>query len=107
MRIPKQYGSYRRDKCPFCEKQGTTTNEQGVPVCKEHKTEMLDLKCACGGWLDIRTGKYGAYCHCMNCGNVNMARALSMNTIEAAPKPEEHATKSEITINSNDPDYFS
>jgi len=80
MRIPKRYGSYRVDKCPFCGKQATTSNKQGVPTCIKHKdNELLDLKCACGDWLDLMDGKYGPYFKCMKCGNVSFSRALEIN----------------------------
>lgn len=68
------------DRCPFCRQRAVTENSQGVPVCVDHKEGMLDdLKCVCGGWLDVRKGKFGPYFFCMNCGNVNFKRGLEMN----------------------------
>ena len=80
MRIPKRYGEYRREECPFCGKQSITKNPQGVPVCLKHKERLLDgLKCVCGEWLDLRQGKWGPYFFCNKCGNINFKRALELN----------------------------
>ena len=80
MRFQKQYGYSKVDKCPFCGKQSVTKNEQGVPVCPKHsKKELLDLKCVCGSWLDLRIGKFGPYFECMKCGNINFNRGLELN----------------------------
>ena len=80
MYIPKRYGQSRIENCPFCGKQAVTKNSQGVPVCAEHKNKNLnDLKCACGSWLDVRTGKFGIYFNCINCGNINFKKAMEMN----------------------------
>ena len=65
----KIYGQSRIDACPFCKKQSTTVNSQGLPVCQKHKDAQLpDMKCVCGDYLDIRRGKFGPYFYCMNCG---------------------------------------
>lgn len=138
MRIPKRYGQSKLSSCPFCGKQATSENDQGVAVCRSHKQTMLmDLKCACGDWLDVLSGKWGAYCQCMKCGNVNMKRALEMNPHvkqlgqKIEPKPKAYTPKKftpkyddeksssygskqqgssgkkEITISSRDNYYFS
>ena len=107
MRIPKRYGQSRIDECPFCGKHAVTENQQGVPVCQKHKEkELLNLKCLCGGWLDVRKGKYGAYFNCMKCGNINFRRGIEMNpdienrtdSVKTENKKEEphKQTKSEI-----------
>jgi len=76
----KIYGQSRIDNCPFCGKRATVKNSQDVPVCHEHKkSDMPDLKCACGEWLDIRAGKWGPYFNCMKCGNVSWWKGLEMN----------------------------
>ncbi len=76
----KQYGQSKIDKCPFCGKQATAKSSQGVPVCLAHKDSSIDnMKCVCGGWLDIKSGKWGPYFHCMNCGNINFRKGLEMN----------------------------
>lgn len=117
MKGKKVYGSYREDACPFCGKQGTSKNKQGVPTCPQHKEQYLDLKCLCGEWLDILEGKYGPYGKCIKCGNINFKRALENNPKptpkNAEPKqPDEIPKKvikkqpTEIEITSDDPDYF-
>ena len=88
MRIPKRYGEYRLDKCPFCEKQATAKNKQGLLVCPLHKDNILpDIKCVCGSWLDINIGKYGPYFVCINCGNINLKKGLEM--LEHSKKKQE------------------
>jgi len=83
MRIPKTYGQSKIDTCPFCEKRAVTSNGQGVPVCLNHKTKkLLDVKCICGEWLDIKTGKWGPYFNCINCGNVSFKKGMSMKNIQ-------------------------
>ena len=83
MHIPIRYGQSKIDLCPFCEKAATAKNSQDVPVCQNHKKMLLpDLKCSCSSYLDLRKGKFGVYFNCMNCGNMNMKKALSLN-----PKP--------------------
>lgn len=80
MRIPKRYGESKIQKCPFCEKQATSKNKQGIPTCQKHKDELLgDLKCACGEYLESKTGKFGPYFNCINCGNINFKKAMGMN----------------------------
>ena len=80
MRIPKKYGSYRVDRCPFCNKQATASNGQGIPVCSKHTDkELLDLKCQCGDYLDLMNGKYGPYFKCMRCGNISFLRGIELN----------------------------
>ncbi|MCK5282575.1 MAG: hypothetical protein KAK00_04150 [Nanoarchaeota archaeon] len=117
MYIPKKYGQSKIDKCPFCNQQATTVNPQSIPVCSRHKNSIIkDIKCICGGYLDIKKGKYGAYFSCMNCGNMNMKKVLEINDIkddkETDVKKEKISTKynktdkSEITIRSDDPRYF-
>lgn len=79
-RIPKKYGEYKQAKCPFCNSIATVKNEQEIPVCVPHRKESLEgLKCACGSWLDIRNGKYGAYFECINCGNIKYEKGLEIN----------------------------
>jgi len=76
----KVYGQSRVNVCPFCGKASTTQNSQKIPTCREHKDmELLDLKCACGEWLDLVHGKYGPFFVCMKCGNINFEKGLEMN----------------------------
>jgi hypothetical protein len=104
----KIYGESRRDICPFCGQLAVTENPQGVPVCVAHKKEELnDLKCACGSWLDVRKGKFGAYFSCMNCGNINFRRGLEMN--DKIRKQDDAKVKKpvrEITITSDDVEFL-
>lgn len=92
MYIPKRYGESKRQLCPFCNKPSTTENDQGVPVCRDHKGLYLELKCVCGEWLDIRKGKWGPYCQCPRCGNVSFAKAMSVNDVK--PIQEDAKTSS-------------
>lgn len=80
MRIPKRYGESKVDRCPFCDEQATAVNKQGVPVCRNHtKKELGIMRCVCGEILDIKQGKYGVFFTCMNCGTMNMRKALEIN----------------------------
>ncbi|MFC1769070.1 hypothetical protein ACFLZX_04875 [Nanoarchaeota archaeon] len=91
----KIYGQSRVEKCPFCDKIGTLKNKQGLPVCQAHKNKMLmDIKCVCGEYLDIRTGKWGPYFYCNTCGNINLKKGLEMN-------PPKKDTPKEITVRSD------
>ena len=118
MHIPKRYGQSRIDLCPFCEKAATAKNSQDVPVCQAHKKTILpDLKCSCNSYLDLRKGKFGVYFNCMNCGNINMKKALSLNPSfrnntdapvswaigKTASRPSKQ-DKKEITITSDEVD---
>jgi len=103
MRIPKRYGESKIEKCPFCGIQSTTSNSQGVPVCRDHKDQLLpDMKCVCGEYLDMKKGKFGVFFTCFHCGAINLRKALDMNNIEI-PKI---AKKKETTVRSDDPLYF-
>lgn len=80
MYIPKRYGQGKVDRCPFCEKQAVTQNEQKVPVCMAHNKMVLPLmKCVCGETLDMLHGKYGVFFSCIKHGNVNLRKALEIN----------------------------
>jgi hypothetical protein len=80
MYIPKRYGQSKVDSCPFCTKQATVQNKQGIPVCQSHKDQNLDnLKCICGSFLEVKSGKFGPYFYCFKCGNINFRKALEFN----------------------------
>jgi len=119
----KVYGTYKTAKCPFCDRQATNKNEQGLDVCHQHTKSLFDdIKCTCGSWLEIRTGKFGPYFNCMNCGNLNMGRAMEIKAITMKDKPKvvekpterqsiyqrprETNKRKEITITTDDVDYF-
>ena len=78
--MKKVYGEYKTDKCPFCGKIASAKNDQKIPTCSKHKKiDLQGLKCACGDYLDVASGKYGPYFRCFNCGNVNYQKGLSLN----------------------------
>lgn len=122
MYIPKRYGQSKIDKCPFCGRQAFAKNAQDVPVCTDHKNYSLDeLKCMCGKTLEMRSGKWGIFFSCLNCGNLNLRKAMEINdgatrrevgtTSETETRRETEAEQRarqprEITIRSDDPDYF-
>ena len=81
MRMPKHYGQSRIERCPFCERQGTIKNPQGVPVCPQHSKETLEgMKCVCGRDLFIQNGKFGVFFICTNCGNLTLRKVLEINS---------------------------
>ena len=83
MYIPKQYGASKLAVCPFCKRQATTSNEQGIPTCIKHKEDKFpEMKCICGSWLELRQGKYGPFFTCMSCGIINMKKAMEINNME-------------------------
>jgi hypothetical protein len=120
MFIPKQYGKSRVDSCPFCGKQSTSVNKQGVPVCLQHKNEEFSgLKCFCGESLDLRSGKWGPYFYCFKCGNVSFAKGLEANPnigkVEGKFKVQQKAKQTykveekkgkEIVIRSDELDFY-
>ena len=116
MFIPKKYGQSKIDKCPFCQKQATIKNKQGLPVCTDHKQELLDgLKCLCGSNLEMLSGKFGIFFSCFKCGNISLRKALEINDVKPRVKQEniysgqsskETSGRKEITIRSDDPRYF-
>jgi len=77
----KVYGESGRTICPFCGADATTKNPQGLPVCRHHTRDEINLKCACGEWLDIKESKYGTFFLCMRCGPVSYKRGLEMNNL--------------------------
>lgn len=110
MYFRKRYGESRVDSCPFCGRRGVTKNSQGVPVCLAHKGDILsDLKCACGSYVEIKSGKWGAYASCFKCGNVNLGKVLEMNPQQKAqekPKKEQQEEKKEVVVRSDELDFL-
>jgi len=77
MYVRKVYGQSKLEVCPFCNKRALAKNQQGVPVCSEHKENLIpDQKCACGNYLELRSGKWGPYFNCLNCGNINFKKIM-------------------------------
>ena len=112
----KQYGNYKTDSCPFCGKVATQKNAQGLSVCRFHTKESLpERKCHCGKWLELRSGKFGPYFNCINCGNMNYDKGMERSTSEVVKKepvkkPALRSTlyeeKKVIEITSDDVEYF-
>ena len=65
---------------------------------------MVDLKCICGEWLDIKNGKYGPYFFCMQCGNISFSKAIEVNPqVMKKDKKDDNKFKSEErTVNLKD-----
>ncbi len=81
-KVPKKYGEYQQKICGFCPKIATTKNEQGLEVCIYHVKQAMDeIKCLCGRWLEIRSGKFGAFFNCINCGNLNYNKAMEIKEL--------------------------
>ena len=116
MYIPKRYGQSKQHTCPFCGKTATAQTSQGVPVCIVHRsTQMPEVKCLCGKWLELCSGKWGPYFRCINCGNVSWTRGMEMAEMQkgktaSSPIPiaSPSAPKSgeELVVRSDDPRYF-
>ena len=79
------------------------------------------MKCACGEWLEVLSGKWGPYFRCINCGNITFKKGMEMNksrikeTKPETPKKQINAkpnykpikeTKKEITITSDELDFY-
>ncbi len=80
-KLPKKYGQSQTIACPFCGDAATSKNSQGLPVCRHHTKDEMNLKCVCGDYLDIKEGKYGAYFSCFHCGNISWSKAMEMNNL--------------------------
>ncbi len=114
MYFRKRYGESRVESCPFCGKQGVAKNSQGVPVCLAHKGGILsELKCVCGGYVDIKSGKWGAYASCFKCGNVNLRKVLELNPLQEAqekvkaiPQQKKPEERKEVTVRSDELDFL-
>ncbi len=124
----KTYGVYKTVTCPFCSRQATQKNEQGIEVCYQHiKQAVEEIKCTCGSWLEPRGGKFGRYFNCINCGNINYEKGMQIKEItlkktESVVKsvekkkvvapiaarviPREREERKETIITSRDVDYF-
>ena len=133
MYIPKRYGESKISKCPFCGKDAFSLNSQKIPTCKDHKETTLDnVKCLCGRLLDMREGKFGIFFTCLHCGAMSIKKVLEIVTmtkenskpLEVPPKSvfvvndtnemsasismkkTDFVKKKEVTIRSDDPDFF-
>ena len=82
----KQYGQSKVIFCSFCGKIATHKGDTGLDVCLQHKTSKLEeIKCTCGSWLEQKSGKFGAYFNCINCGNFNHEKGMEIKAITADP----------------------
>jgi predicted RNA-binding Zn-ribbon protein involved in translation (DUF1610 family) len=89
MYIPKRYGQSKVEECPFCGKQAIVKNKQGLNVCQAHiGQDIPDIRCVCGSYLELKTGKFGPYFVCINCGNINLKKGLEMQTMQKKEKPK-------------------
>jgi hypothetical protein len=112
---PKIYGKSQVPCCPFCGKQATQKSEEGVDVCRDHTKQILpECKCTCKAWLELKVGKFGPYFHCYNCGNINFKKVMAIRKMimplrdESVGKVvEKKKTPKEITITTDDHEYFS
>jgi|APSaa5957512622_1039677.scaffolds.fasta_scaffold106924_2 hypothetical protein len=121
----KTYGQYKTKTCPFCTRMATQTNDAGVDVCYQHRTQkMEEIKCTCGSWLEQKSGKFGAYFNCINCGNFNHEKGMEIKALtkgkaiaKVKPKPISYmdlasipkktvSKPKEVTISSDDMEYF-
>ena len=102
----KVYGASKVDKCPFCSKQATVRNKQGLPVCSAHKDTSLEgVKCVCGEVLDLRVGKWGPYFNCINCGNITYRKAMEINS-HAKFKVQKKNSKEVTVVRSDELDLM-
>jgi hypothetical protein len=75
----KVYGESKQNICVICRKAAFTENEQGLPVCNDHKGQHLeDKKCACGSYMDIKKSKWGAFFLCPNCGPISLSKVMAI-----------------------------
>ncbi|HLP80033.1 MAG TPA: hypothetical protein VK158_05325 [Acidobacteriota bacterium] len=81
MRIPKEYGSYKTDWCPYCGKKALNKNDLGLNVCKLHIAEKNEpiLRDTEGKLMEVKCGKFGNYCFSLRRGNISLKDAFRMN----------------------------
>jgi hypothetical protein len=102
MYIPKRYGETKVDSCPFCGKQALIKNPQGIAVCKDHKNkELPELKCMCGEYLMMQEGKFGVFFSCFKCGNINLKKALELNSHAIEKSMESERVDAKKKMNSD------
>jgi predicted RNA-binding Zn-ribbon protein involved in translation (DUF1610 family) len=69
------------EKCAFCIKHAIYLNTQQIPVCKDHKLDvLLALCCICGKELNIKQKKNSVYFNCPDCGEFNLKHVLKFNS---------------------------
>jgi hypothetical protein len=101
----KSYGEYKVITCPFCERTATQKTEEGLEVCHKHTTSKLEIiRCTCGKLLEQRSGKFGPYFNCINCGNFNFNKAMEIKAItklKANSSPNSSQFVSNMTFKEN------
>ena len=98
------YGTMDVSKCPLCYRQALSKNKAGVTVCQEHADfEFPEMKCACRESLEVKEGKFGAFCVCYKCGTINLRKALEINNINLAQFKME---KKEILVDASNAHLF-
>jgi hypothetical protein len=105
MRIRKVYGESKIENCMICGKHALSLNAQGFPVCNAHKSAIMpELKCLCGEYLMMMDGKFGKFFQCINCGNINMKKAIEMNEelIQKTNNIRQNNKQEHQTYNAND-----
>ncbi len=125
----KVYGQSTSSECIFCNTRALLLNAQKFPVCNTHRESLVDtdaLRCTCGGYLDIRNGKFGAFFTCMHCGPRSISKIKELNDImdcndnkvpRQQPQQQEHSPTTKntppresapktYTISTNDVEYF-
>jgi ribosomal protein L37AE/L43A len=71
-----KYGESTMSACPICGRPAIVRNDQGIPVCVDHKRSSVSGKCPmCSGDLELRDGKFGKFFLCGKCGPVSMKKA--------------------------------
>lgn len=96
----KVYGQSRSDFCPFCNKKATVTNKDGLYVCREHVNKQMEaIVCTCGEYLDQRSGKFGPYFNCFNCGNISFAKGMELKQLGIKKKKKGIFVDGEFIIN--------
>ncbi|HLC81766.1 MAG TPA: hypothetical protein VJH68_03845 [Candidatus Nanoarchaeia archaeon] len=114
----KKYGSYKTPACAFCQRMATHKTNFGLETCQQHsKNSLPEIKCICGSWLEQKSGRFGPYFNCPKCGNVNFKKGLELKELTAKkaitetkiipPEKLVLKEKKEITITSEDLEYFS
>jgi|APSaa5957512622_1039677.scaffolds.fasta_scaffold163985_2 hypothetical protein len=97
-RVPKRYGQSKTNTCPFCTRLATAKNKDGQDVCSQHKKEVMpEIRCSCGSWLELLSGKFGPYFNCLNCGNVNYQKGMEMKSLPVN-KDRVKAQEKKVTV---------
>lgn len=98
-RVPKKYGQSKTNTCPFCNRLATAKNKDGQDVCSQHKREtMPEIRCSCGSWLELLSGKFGPYFNCLNCGNINYQKGMEMKNLPINQRSNVKTQEKKVTV---------